>query len=99
MTTRRLQMRKTVALCLFAIVAVAGNALAGSEARLVGKVTDAATKGPIPDVSINVISTGARNFKSDFKGDKNGEYHILLVDGTLTYKVTWSAPGYQPYQE
>src|SRR5206468_10254309 len=82
-----------------AIAAVAGNALAGAEARLVGKVTDAATKGPIPDVTINVVSTGARNFKSDFKGDKKGEYHILLVDGTLPYQVTWSAPGYQSYQE
>lgn len=92
-------MRKTAALCLFAITAVAGNVFAGAEARLTGKVTDAVTKKPVPGVTVNVVSTGARNFKSDFKGDKNGEYRFLLVDGTLTYSMTWNAPGYQPYLE
>jgi tetratricopeptide (TPR) repeat protein len=90
-------MRKTAALCLFAIMAVAGNAFAGAEARMAGKVTDAVTKAPIPNVVVTVVSTGQRNFKADFKGDKNGEYRLLLVDGTLNYDFTFSAPGYQPF--
>lgn len=92
-------MRKTAALCLFAIVAVAGNAFAGAEGRMTGKITDAVTKAPIPNATITVVSTGARNFKADFKSDKKGEYRFLLIDATLTYDMTWSAPGYQPYTD
>lgn len=92
-------MRKTAALCLLAILAVAGNLFAGAEARLTGKVTDAVTKAPVPNATIAIVSTGQRNFKADYKVDKNGEYRLLLVDGTLPYKVTWSAPGYAPYEE
>jgi tetratricopeptide (TPR) repeat protein len=92
-------MRKTAALCLFAIMAVAGNAFAGAEARMAGKVTDIVTKAPVPDVVVTVVSTGARNFKADFKGDKKGEYRLLLVDGTLNYDFTFSAPGYKPYTQ
>jgi tetratricopeptide (TPR) repeat protein len=92
-------MRKTVAVCLFAVVAVAGNAFAGAEGRMTGKVTDAVTKAPVQNVTITVVSTGARNFKNDFKGDKNGEYRFLLIDATLAYTMTWAAPGYQPYTE
>lgn len=92
-------MRKTAALCLLAILAVAGNVFAGAEARMAGKITDAVTKAPVANATISVVSTGARNFKADYKADKNGEYRVLLVDGTLPYKMTWSAPGYQPYVE
>ena len=92
-------MRKTEALCLLAILAVAGNVFAGAEARMAGKITDAVTKAPVANATIGVVSTGARNFKAEYKADKNGEYRVLLVDGTLPYKMTWSAPGYQPYVE
>ena len=92
-------MRKTAALCLLAILAVAGNVFAGAEARMAGKITDAVTKAPVANATIGVVSTGARNFKAEYKADKNGEYRVLLVDGTLPYKMTWSAPGYQPYVE
>jgi tetratricopeptide (TPR) repeat protein len=98
-TQESLKMRKTVALFLFAVVAVAGNAFAGAEGRMTGKVRDAVTKAPVPNVTITVVSTGARNFKSDFKGDKNGEFRFLLIDATLSYQMTWAAPGYQPYTE
>jgi tetratricopeptide (TPR) repeat protein len=92
-------MRKTVAMCLIAIAAVAGSAFAGAEGRMAGKVTDAATKKPIANATILVVSTGGRNFKQEYKADKDGSYRILLIDATLKYAVTWSAPGYQPYQE
>jgi tetratricopeptide (TPR) repeat protein len=92
-------MRKTVAMSLLAIAAVAGNAFGLGEGRLTGKITDAATKNPIPNATILVVSTGSRNFKQEFKADKDGSYRILVIDATLTYKMTWSAPGYQPYEE
>lgn len=92
-------MRKTAAVCLLAIMAVAGNAFAGAEARMTGKIVDSKTKAPIANATVTLVSTGARNFKADFKGDKNGEYRLLVVDGTLPYDISWTAPGYGTYKE
>jgi tetratricopeptide (TPR) repeat protein len=86
-------------MCLVAIAAVAGSAFAGTEGRLTGKITDAVTKKPVPNATILVVSTGGRNFKQEFKAEKDGSYRLLLIDATLKYNVTWSAPGYQSYQE
>lgn len=88
-------MRKSVAMSLLAIAAVAVNAFAVGEGRLTGKITDAVTKKPIPNASILVVSTGGRNFKQEFKADKDGSYRLLLIDATLPYKITYSAVGYQ----
>ena len=90
-------MRKTAALSLLVFTVVAGNLFAGAEARMAGKVTDAVTKAPVAGVVVTVVSTGQRNFKADFKGDKSGEYRLLLVDGTLPYDFTFTAPGYKPF--
>ncbi len=92
-------MRKTVAMSLVAIAAVAVNAFAGAEARLTGKITDAVTKKPIPNATVLIVSTGGRNFKQDIKADKDGAFRLLVIDGTLPYKVTYSAQGYQPFEE
>jgi tetratricopeptide (TPR) repeat protein len=92
-------MRKTVAMCLIVIAAVAANAFAGSEARLTGKIVDAVTKKGIPNVAIAVVSTGARNFRADFKSEKDGAYRVLVIDGTLPYKFTFTAPGYQTIED
>ena len=90
---------KTIAMCLLALAVVTGNAFAVGEARLTGKITDAVTKAPIPNATITRVSTGARNFKGDYKAEKDGMYRFLVLDGTLTYQVTFAAPGYQPYVE
>jgi tetratricopeptide (TPR) repeat protein len=90
---------KTIAMCLLALTVVAGNAFALGEARLTGKIIDAVTKAPIPNATITLVSTGGRNFKGDYKAEKDGIYRILVLDGTLPYQVTFAAPGYQPYVE
>ena len=90
---------KTLATCLLALAVAAGNVYAGAEARITGKITDAVTKEPIPNATITLVSTGSRNFKGDYKAEKDGVYRFLVLDGTLTYQVTYAAPGYQPYLE
>jgi tetratricopeptide (TPR) repeat protein len=90
---------KTIAMCLLALAVVAGNALAVGEARLTGKITDAVTKAPLPNATITLVSKGGRNFKGEYKAEKDGLYRILVLDGTLPYQVTYAAPGYQPYVE
>ncbi|HEY6843105.1 MAG TPA: carboxypeptidase regulatory-like domain-containing protein [Thermoanaerobaculia bacterium] len=78
---------------------MAASAFAGTEARMAGKVTDGVTNQPIPDATIMIVSTGSRNFKATFKTEKDGAYRILVIDGTLPYKITYSAPGYQSLEE
>src|SRR5580765_5735687 len=92
-------MRKTAAATLLVLMAIAGNAFAGAEGRLIGKVTDAKTGQPIPNATIHVSATEARKYEQDYKGEKDGTYKIFLVDATIRYKFTVSAQGYPPYEE
>ena len=87
-------MRKTLALSVLALVVVAGNAFALGEARVQGKITDAVTHKPIPNVVITVDAVTGHNVHNEFKADKDGVYRFLILDGTLSYKFTYKAPGY-----
>lgn len=91
-------MRRTLALTV-ALLALAGNALAIGQARLTGKILDAATKKPIENAVINVAAVSGKNFKEQYKAKKDGSYAIFLLDGTLQYEFTYSAPGYRDYKE
>ncbi|MGZ5493631.1 MAG: carboxypeptidase regulatory-like domain-containing protein [Thermoanaerobaculia bacterium] len=91
-------MRKTVTLAL-AIAAFTANAFAIGEARLTGKVSDAVTKKPLENVVVTVVATEGKTFKQDYKAKNDGTYAIFLLDGTLRYEFTYSAPGYRPYKE
>ena len=92
-------MRKTTALGALLILALAGNAFAGAEGRLVGKVIDAATKQGIANATIHVSATESRKLEQDFKTDPDGSYKIFLVDATIRYKFTVAAPDHSTYVE
>jgi tetratricopeptide (TPR) repeat protein len=92
-------MRRTLALGLLALMAIAGNAFGQAQSRITGKITDITTKAPIADAVIHVEALSGKTFKQDFKAKKDGTYAIFLLDGTIKYRFTWSAPGYQPYIE
>lgn len=91
-------MRRSAMLAL-AVVAFAANAFAIGEARITGKVVDAATKKPIADAVITVVATEGKTFRQEYKTKADGTYAIFLLDGTLHYKFTFSAPGYRPYED
>ena len=91
-------MRKQLALAVVAL-AFAVNAMAIGEARITGKVIDTATKKPIPNAVITVVATEGKTFKQDYKAKADGTYAVFLLDGTLKYKFTYAAPGYQAYEE
>jgi tetratricopeptide (TPR) repeat protein len=91
--------RKSLALCLLALAAVAGNAFAATEARINGHITDAATKKPVTGATVRFQATERRTIDQTFKADDKGKYEVMMLDGTIPYMITWSAPGYQPYQE
>src|SRR5258706_1578693 len=89
-----MQMRKPLALSVLALMVVAGNAFALGEARIQGKITDAATHKPIPNVVILVDAVTGHNVHNEYKADKDGVYRFLILDGTLSYKFTYKAAGY-----
>lgn len=92
-------MRKTFALSLMLVMAAAGNAFAGAEARITGKVIDAVSKEPIKNVAIHVEATEGKTIKQDAKSKNDGGYAVFLLDGTIKYKFTLTADGYEPYDE
>lgn len=92
-------MRKSLALSLMALVFITANAFALGEARITGKILDSTTGEPIPNATINVVSTEGKNFKANFTVKKDGSYAVFLLDGTIKYRFTYAAPGYTPYEE
>ncbi len=87
-------MRRTFALSVLALMVAAGNAFALGEARVQGKVTDAATHKPIPFAVVTVDAVSGHNVHNEYKADKDGVYRFLVLDGTISYKFTYKAPGY-----
>jgi tetratricopeptide (TPR) repeat protein len=94
-----MQMRKTFALCALALLVVAGNAFALGEARVQGKITDAASHNPIPNAVITLDAMTGHKSHAEYKADKDGNYRFIVLDGTLLYKVTYSAPGYATIEQ
>jgi tetratricopeptide (TPR) repeat protein len=95
-TRQEMQMRRKFALAVLAIMAVAGNAFAGEEARMAGKITDAATTKPIPNAVVIIDAISGHTVHKEFKAGKDGGYQFLILDGTLNYKFTYKADGYAP---
>src|SRR5947209_4532553 len=93
-----MQMRRTFALAVVAIMAVAGNAFALGEARMQGKITDAVTHKPIQNAVIVIDAVSGHTVHNEFKSDKDGGYRFLILDGTIPYKFTYKAAGYAPVE-
>jgi tetratricopeptide (TPR) repeat protein len=91
-------MRRSFALCLILIAGLATTLFAVGEARLTGKVLDAAGK-PIPNATITVSTNKGRNFKQVYKTKADGSYAIFLIDGTVPYDFVYEAPGFVSYRE
>ncbi|HUR79285.1 MAG TPA: tetratricopeptide repeat protein [Thermoanaerobaculia bacterium] len=92
-------MRRHLALSLVLLLAAAGNAFAGAEARLTGKILDAATKATVANAAVKVEAVEGKTVKLDAKVKKDGTFALFLLDSTIKYKYTVSAPGYDTYEE
>lgn len=92
-------MRRHLALSLVLLLAVAGSAFAGMEARVQGKVLDAVSKQPIKDAVVNLESVEKMTVKQNSKVKADGTYALFVLDGTIRYKLTVSAPGYDKHEE
>lgn len=92
-------MRRNLALSLVLILAAAGNAFAGAEGRMTGKILDAATKQPVPNATLKVEAIEGKNLKLDGKVKADGSFALMLIDATIRYKYIVSAPGYDTWEE
>ena len=92
-------MRRSLAVGLLVIAALATNAFAVGEARLTGKITDATTHSPIKGATITVTTNVGKNFKQVFKAKDDGSYAIFVLDGTVPYDFLYEAPNYASYTE
>ncbi|HVG24998.1 MAG TPA: tetratricopeptide repeat protein [Thermoanaerobaculia bacterium] len=92
-------MRRNLALSLVLLLAAAGNAFAGAEARVSGKILDAATKQPVANATMKVEAVEGKTVKLDAKVKNDGSFALFLLDATIKYKYTVSAPGYDTFEE
>jgi len=92
-------MRRYLAVSLLLLLAAAGNAFAGFEARMHGKVVDISTKQPISGATIRIEAVEKKTVKQSTTSKADGTYAIFVIDGTIKYKFTVSAAGYTPYEE
>jgi tetratricopeptide (TPR) repeat protein len=92
-------MRRQLALSLVLLIAAAGSAFAGSEARMQGKVIDGATKLPIPNAEIKLEAVEGKTVRQSVKAKQDGTFAVFVLDGVIRYKFTVSAPGYDSYTE
>jgi tetratricopeptide (TPR) repeat protein len=81
------------------LLAFAASAFAIGEARMTGKVIDAATKEPIANANIKYESTEKRKIEDTVAVKNDGTFALFLIDGTIRYKFTISAPGYVPFEQ
>jgi tetratricopeptide (TPR) repeat protein len=91
-------MRRSLSLSLMSLL-VAGNMFAVGQARMTGKIIDATTKEPIANATVKLEAVEGKTVKQEQKVKADGSYTVFLLDGTIKYKFTFSAPGYVPYEE
>lgn len=91
-------MRRTILLGLILMLMLPVTAFAVGQARITGKVVDPTGK-PIKGATVTVVATEARTFKETYKAKDDGTFAIAVVDGTIHYEFTVSAPGFADYKE
>jgi tetratricopeptide (TPR) repeat protein len=92
-------MRRSLSLSVIASLFFTVNLFAVGEARMTGKVLDAATKAPIENAVLKIEATSGKTVKLEEKTRKGGAFTIFVLDGTLQYKFNVTAPGYNGYEE
>ncbi|HEV7672280.1 MAG TPA: tetratricopeptide repeat protein [Thermoanaerobaculia bacterium] len=83
---------------LLILPSVAQVAHAAGEGRLLGTVVDEAG-APLPDVLITVTREGAANYKQEKKSDKRGQFTVIVLDATVSYKFTLTKEGFLPLEQ
>ncbi len=79
----------------FALLLPALTALAGTQGRVSGRVTDSAGK-PLDGVTVTITTPAIRNFKLTAKTSSDGRYGSIVNDATMMYHVRFEKEGFAP---
>lgn len=75
------------------LLAVSGLALAGPQARIVGKVTDGEGK-PLEGVTVTITTPKLGKFRVVLTSDEEGKWGTILNDSTIAYDYLFEKKGY-----
>ena len=87
------QKRALSAVLIAILVVASGIALAGAQARIVGKVIDG-TGAPIEGATVTVTTPHLGNFKVVLTTDKDGKWGTILNDSTFSYDYLIEKKGF-----
>ena len=82
-----------VRLLVLPLLLTALVALAGSQGRVVGKVTDGKGK-PIEGVKVTITCPSLAKYRQELTTDKDGKWQTILNDATLLYDYQFDKTGY-----
>ncbi len=84
-----------VLLLVLPLLLTALAAIAGSQGRVIGKVTDG--KGnPVEGVKVTITTSALPKFKLEMVTDKDGKWQTILNDATILYTYLFEKSGYLP---
>ena len=93
MNDSRRRLSVGVRLLALPLLLTALTALAGSQGRVIGKVTDG--KGnPVQGVKITITTSALAKFKMELTSDKDGKWQTILNDATLVYTYLFEKEGH-----
>lgn len=98
MNKERFNMRKSILLGLILMLVLPVTAFAVGQARMAGKVVDP-QGNPIKGSTVTLVATERISFKETYKVKDDGTFALAVVDGTIRYEFTVSAPGMADYKE
>jgi tetratricopeptide (TPR) repeat protein len=75
------------------LAVIASTAIAGTQGRITGKVTDSAGN-PLEGVNVTLTTAAIKNFKVTTKTSKDGRYGSIVNDATINYHMRFEKDGY-----
>lgn len=79
------------------LLAGAGLAFGGAQARIEGHITDSKGK-PIANAEVTITSPEVSTFHRVVTADEDGVFKFLILDATRHYLFHIEAPGFQPHE-
>ena len=85
-------------LAAIAILLMSLPAVAGTQGRVTGRVTDSAGN-PVEGVTVTITTPALKSFKLTSKTGADGKWATIVNDATIVYSVKFEKDGYVPQEQ